>query len=340
MLRDRTSDLREGPPSGEYNPVIGKGVRWLDYENAAEAEDPNPKPSSASEADPESAPHAATVPSLSIPSATAPPETGSVATSGYERVASADGSEPERLASAGWAGPEPIVSAERARSERVSPAAWARSKGAHGAGGDWFELPGRPPPLARSRPYGRVGGLARPDPEIERDMARALEPGTRFPDPRGSWIHLINGEGPAGDPFRASNSADCALATLSTWHGEPVVAAPRHPEYDRGGRPLMTGESGATARIEQWVGQRFSCVGQGRHTYPLIAERLTTAGHGAAAVLIVRWPGGGSHAWNAVNSGGEVLWIDAQRGHLSVEPPYEAVTGVFAVILDRRGGPR
>ena len=72
----------------------------------------------------------------------------------------------------------------------------------------------------------------------------------------------------------------------------------------------------------------------------MIARRLMEAGHGASAVIVVRWPGGGSHAYNAVNAEGEVIWIDAQRGHMSVEPPYLTVTGVFCVILDRHGRPR
>ncbi|MFB4281094.1 MULTISPECIES: toxin glutamine deamidase domain-containing protein [unclassified Nonomuraea] len=207
-------------------------------------------------------------------------------------------------------------------------------------GGDWFDLPGRPPRLADSRPYGVPGGLAQPDPQVERDLAEALRPGARFPDPRGTWVRLVNGGGPADDPFRATNAADCALAVLSTWHGEPATAAPRLPEYDPIGRPVLTGERGSVARIERWVGHRLQYAGQGRHAYPMIARRLLDAGHGAAAVIVVRWPGGGSHAWNAVNFDGEVIWIDAQRGHMSVEPPYRTVTGVFCSILDRQGRPR
>ncbi|MEU4578050.1 toxin glutamine deamidase domain-containing protein [Nonomuraea sp. ATR24] len=191
-----------------------------------------------------------------------------------------------------------------------------------------------------SRPYGVPGGLVPPDPQVERDLAAAVTMGTRFPDPRGTWVRLINGGGPADDPFRVSNAADCALAVLSTWHGEPAASAPRMPEYDRVGRPLLTGEAGSTARMERWVGQRFQHAGQGRHAYPMVARRLLEAGHGASAVIVVRWPGGGTHAWNAVNSHGEVIWIDAQRGHMAVEPPYLTVTGVFCVILDRQGQPR
>lgn len=38
-----------------------------------------------------------------------------------------------------------------------------------------------------------------------------------------------------------------------------------------------------------------------------------------------------------MNFDGEVIWIDAQRGHMAVDPPYESVTGVFCVVIDREG---
>ncbi|SDJ63001.1 Papain fold toxin 1, glutamine deamidase [Nonomuraea jiangxiensis] len=269
MFRERKPSVRWVLPEGRYNPAVAEGVRWLDYERAADTD-----------ADP--APPAAEVT--------------------FEPM------------------DEPV------EAEAVEL--------------DWFDQRQRPPRLADFRPYGVPGGLARPDPQVERDLAEALRPGARFPDPRGTWVRLINGGGPADDPFRATNAADCALAVLSTWHGEPAAAAPRLPEYDGIGRPMLTGEYGSTARIERWVGHRLQYAGQGRHAYPMIARRLSEAGPGAGAVIVVRWPGGGCHVWNAVNADGEVIWIDAQRGHMSVEPPYSTVTGVFCVILDRQGRPR
>jgi hypothetical protein len=200
---------------------------------------------------------------------------------------------------------------------------------------DWLDGPGRPRRLEETRPYGRPGGLAEADPDGQVSLAQAVS--GRFPDPRGTWIRLINAEGPTEDAFRSNNAVDCALSVMSTWHGEPVVAARRQPEYDGSGRPLLTGETGGVARAEEWLGHRFEYVGHGRRAYVAIAQRLIFGGHGAAAVLITRWAGGGSHAWNAVNCRGEVLWIDAQRGHMAVEPPYEDVTGVFAVVIDRQG---
>ncbi|WP_246090023.1 toxin glutamine deamidase domain-containing protein [Nonomuraea deserti] len=277
---------------------MAEGVRWLDYERAAEAGEAPPDSGSA-------------------------PATPAVSEREHPGPATADPGEPTRLGERG----EPEDLGEPA--ERPEPPEL-----------DWFDRPRRPPRLADCRPYGVPGGLARPDPQVERDLAESLPPGTRFPDPRGTWVRLINGGGPADDPFRASNAADCALAVLSTWHGEPATAAPRLPEYDRIGRPVLTGERGSTARIERWAGHRLQYAGQGRHAYPLIARRLLDAGHGASAVIVVRWPGGGSHAWNAVNADGEVIWIDAQRGHMSVEPPYTTVTGVFCLMLDRQGRPR
>ncbi|WP_245658045.1 toxin glutamine deamidase domain-containing protein [Microtetraspora malaysiensis] len=204
------------------------------------------------------------------------------------------------------------------------------------AGGpDWFDRPTRPPRLDLARPYGVPGGLAEPDSQAQRDLDQAV--GGRFPDPRGTWIRLINAEGPSEDPFRSTNAVDCALSVLSTWHGEPIVAAPRLPEHDESGAPVLTGEAKGVSRAERWIGHRFEYVGHGRRAYAVIGRRLLTGGHGAAAILITRWPSGGSHAWNAVNSYGEIVWIDAQRGHMAVEPPYADVTGVFSVIIDREG---
>jgi hypothetical protein len=324
-------------------------VRWLDYERAAEID---AVPSQGAEA-PGSA---AALETLAVPepvSPAGPDESGeapSPAESGPALRAAPEPPPTDQFAtrpSAGSgrallarSGAGPVEAADRAAaaSERWSDA--LEGPAGQSVADDWFDGPHRPPRLAECRPYGLRGGLAHPDPQAERDLMQALPPGTRFPDPRGTWVRLINGGGPADDPFRSSNAADCALAVLSTWHGEPATAAPRMPEYDRIGRPLLSGESGSTARIERWVGQRLEYAGQGRHAYPMIARRLLDAGHGAAAVIVVRWPGGGTHAWNAVNAGGEVIWIDAQRGHMAVEPPYTTVTGVFCVILDRQGRPR
>ncbi|WP_226898848.1 toxin glutamine deamidase domain-containing protein [Nonomuraea phyllanthi] len=414
MFRERRPSVRWVLPDGRYNPLVAEGVRWLDYERAAEsgaapansppddaatlepadpradspdaerpdAERPDPEPSDAELSDPEPSdsespdlewldPEAAAPPDLRDE----PPHRGAEPRGRQARSSGSRDSSPEQQSASlgpwtmapghqveppGMQGESP----DACQGEPLGPwagspdrrgqsrDAWAGSFDFRGesldaqgespepGGGDWFDLPQRPPRLADCRPYGVPGGLAHPDPQVERDLAEALRPGDRFPDPRGTWVRLVNGGGPADDPFRASNAADCALAVMSTWYGEPAAAAPRYPEYDRIGRPLLTGEQGSLARIERWIGHPLRHAGQGRHAYPMIARRLQEAGHGAAAVIVVRWPGGGCHAWNAVNSDGEVIWIDAQRGHMSVEPAYTTVTGVFCVILDRRGRPR
>ncbi|MGN9838606.1 toxin glutamine deamidase domain-containing protein [Nonomuraea sp. H19] len=309
MFREHKPSVRWVLPEGRYNPVVGEGVRWLDYERAAEVD-------------------AAPVKDADSPG-------GSTTLEQTAAMEPASGQEPDAAATGDGVPDEDCAALPDDPWSGVldGPAEPAPEC-------DWFDGPHRPPRLADCRPYGVPGGLAQPDPQVERDLAAALPPGARFPDPRGTWVRLINGGGPADDPFRTSNAADCALAVLSTWHGEPATAAPRLPEYDRVGRPLLTGERGSRARIERWAGHRLQYTGQGRHAYPMIARRLLNAGHGAAAVIVVRWPGGGTHAWNAVNADGEVIWIDAQRGHMSVEPPYTTVTGVFCMILDRKGQPR
>lgn len=109
---------------------------------------------------------------------------------------------------------------------------------------DWLDGPDRPRRLEETRTYGRPGGLAEADRDGQASLAQAVN--GRFPDPRGTWIRLVNAEGPTEDAFRSNNAVDCALSVMSTWHGEPVVAARRHPEYDPSGRPLLTGETGGS----------------------------------------------------------------------------------------------
>ncbi len=311
--------------------MVADGVRWLDYELAAEAcRDPDSgelDERSRDEQSPEERPHG------EGPHGERPHGEGPLG----ERPHEEPHEEPRQE--------RPLD--ERLFDERSSglgdlPAECGEPLKGHGGartGDDWFDRAERPPRLADCRPYGMPGGLARPDPQAEEDLARAVAGQGRFPDPRGAWIRLVNAGGPEEDPFRAGNAADCALAVISTWHGEPAVAAARQPEYDRVGRPLLTGETGAAARMERWLGTRLEYVGEGRRAYPSIARRLQESGHGASAVLVARWPTGGSHAWNAVNHGGEVVWIDAQRGHMAVEPLYPSAIAVFCAIVDRTGQP-
>ncbi|WP_405145314.1 toxin glutamine deamidase domain-containing protein [Sphaerisporangium sp. NBC_01403] len=311
---------RRGSAGAGYNPVVtSDGVRWRDYELAAEASAdewrPVLRPLAVNDA-PVSAWHGGPVSGRHD----GPPQRQDIsARQRHDRM------QPR------WPGlPSPGHDGPARRHDGLLPK-WP------GPGADWFDGPSRPPRLDTCRPYGTPGGLARPDPQVQRDLCQVVPDGARFPDPRGTWVRLVNGEGPSEDPFRATNSLDCALAVISTWHGEPAVAAPRQPEYDRVGRPSLSGEPGGVSRAERWLGHRFEYVGQGRRAYTTIAQRLGAGGHGAAAVLVTRWPSGGNHAWNAVNAAGEVVWIDAQRGHTSVDPPPGPVTGVFCVVIDRRG---
>ncbi|MEO3889730.1 toxin glutamine deamidase domain-containing protein [Nonomuraea sp. B5E05] len=358
VFRERKPSVRWVLPEGRYDPVVAEGVRWLDYERAAE-EPPDGGSIPAHQAAPDGQPLSPTTPDPGRPAQPGGPRMPAGPAQSRGPGESAQSRGPGLLKEAAQSSEAGALREPVRPGTLREPEGPARSRqqwelaelgGPTDLGApaevsepvevDWFDRPRRPPRLADCRPYGVPGGLARPDPQVERDLAESLQPGARFPDPRGTWVRLINGGGPADDPFRASNAADCALAVLSTWHGEPATAAPRLPEYDKIGRPVLTGERGGTARIERWAGHRLQYAGQGRHAYPLIARRLLDAGHGASAVIVVRWPGGGSHAWNAVNADGEVIWIDAQRGHMSVEPPYTTVTGVFCLVLDRQGRPR
>ncbi|MER7889171.1 toxin glutamine deamidase domain-containing protein [Micromonospora sp. NPDC094482] len=201
-----------------------------------------------------------------------------------------------------------------------------------------------PPPVDRSRSYGRPGGLRPPlklhQTDVERRMPR--EPDgrvTRTADPRrGGWFRLMNDGGPAADPTRGINCVDCTLSLFDTWmHGRPRVAAPRTFDAYAAGditRPL-NGEQHGTRRIEDVTGGRFQRLcepgadappAQRRHAvdrgYRNLHDQLLLGGHGSYAFVVNTWEGGGSHIWVAVNQNGSVLYLDPQTGRIASQPIY------------------
>ncbi|MEU8296805.1 toxin glutamine deamidase domain-containing protein [Micromonospora sp. NPDC048909] len=201
-----------------------------------------------------------------------------------------------------------------------------------------------PPPIDRTRSYGRPGGLRPPlklhQTDVERRMPR--EPDgrvTRTADPRrGGWFRLMNDGGPAADPTRGINCVDCTLSLFDTWmHGRPRVAAPRTFDAYAAGditRPL-NGEQHGTRRIEDVTGGRFQRLcepgadaqpAQRRHAvdhgYRNLHDQLLLGGHGSYAFVVNTWEGGGSHIWVAVNQNGSVLYLDPQTGRIASQPIY------------------
>ncbi|MFG2098974.1 toxin glutamine deamidase domain-containing protein [Micromonospora echinaurantiaca] len=201
-----------------------------------------------------------------------------------------------------------------------------------------------PPPIDRSRRYGRPGGLRPPlalhQTDVERRVPREPDGSvTRTADPRqGDWFRLLNDGGPAADPTRGINCLDCTLSLFDTWmHGRPRVSAPRTFDAYQAGdvtRPL-DGERDGVGRIEDVTGGRFQrlcqpgsamTAGERRQAmetgYRNLHDQLLLGGHGTFAFVINSWEQGGSHIWVALNQHGTVLYLDPQTGRIADQPLY------------------
>lgn len=171
------------------------------------------------------------------------------------------------------------------------------------------------------------GGLTEPHPDDQHALVNAVPhnpDGTpqRFPDPFGQWSQLQN-DGGNQVPGRSNNCADCSRSFLETWYGNPQVSAPRTLDFNEHGNPdLWSPENNANANQIRWAGAEHTYAGTGSDpdTPARIAWDLHQAGHGAAAIVQVDWPGGGGHAFNAVNYHGNIVWIDTQSGEVSHQP--------------------
>ncbi|RKN23571.1 hypothetical protein D7147_00455 [Micromonospora musae] len=201
-----------------------------------------------------------------------------------------------------------------------------------------------PPPIDRSRRYGRPGGLRPPlalhQTDVERRVPREADGRVaRTPDPRqGDWFRLLNDGGPAADPTRGINCVDCTLSLFDTWaHARPRVSAPRTFDAYAAGdvnRPL-DGELHGPQRIEQITGGRFQRLCEPRHDvtpaqrrhaidrgYHNLHDQLLLGGHGSYAFVINTWEGGGAHISVALNQNGTVLYLDPQTGRIATRPLY------------------
>jgi hypothetical protein len=187
-----------------------------------------------------------------------------------------------------------------------------------------------------TRPIG-WGGLV---PPADADQA-ALESRLprwrrRFPSLLGKdWIRYLN-DGGDRVSGRWNNCLDCSLSFLATWFGDPTVSASR-TEAD------LTGEIGGDVRATSFVGAPWVEYGKGLDGLRSVRAELERLGPGSAAVLWTGNPGGtSSHAWNVVNDGGTVVFVDPQSGYASrrgdmFRAPY--VTFVRAIVVDRQWSP-
>ncbi|MFJ8951127.1 toxin glutamine deamidase domain-containing protein [Streptomyces sp. NPDC102381] len=189
-------------------------------------------------------------------------------------------------------------------------------------------------------------GLTTPDPAHQQDLENAHPrnaDGTPqvFADPRqGNWAGLQNDGGP-GVPGRSNNCADCTRSFLETWFGRPTVSAPRTLDQNPDGSlNRFSAERDSVDNQERWAGAPSTYAGKDHpNPYARIAHELSQAGHGSAAVIGVNWPGGGGHAFAAVNHNGQVLFVDPQTGVVSENPIHLGAQEVFYTPLDANRNP-
>lgn len=143
------------------------------------------------------------------------------------------------------------------------------------------------------------------------------------------WVSEINRPG-MHTPGRNNNCVDCARAVESTWRGDPVKAAAVADPNAAGVSPSL---------ITNWAGGRFRTA-----TYTDIERGLNALGDHSSAIIVSEWAGGrGAHAFNAVNDGGIVKFVDGQSATVSGWPPIswsESQTSrSWAVYFDANGNP-
>ena len=143
------------------------------------------------------------------------------------------------------------------------------------------------------------------------------------------WIADVNGEG-NHLPGRNNNCLDCTRAVEVRWRGGSGTASPL---VDVDAEGLSSWEP-ILQNLQNGRVTRTSESG--------IAQQLTDLGEGSSAQIVVRWRGRGSgHAFNAVNDGGIIRWVDGQEGQVAGWPPPYAVhaTDWQAIIVDPAGNP-
>lgn len=202
-------------------------------------------------------------------------------------------------------------------------------------------------PIDETRPYDRWGGLSHPDRRDQWSLEHVAprdEDGKpeKYPSLDGEWTEYVNDGGPEADPQRGNNCLDCSLAAIATYHGEPTVAAPRTLDLNRQGTPdIHAGETDGVRRAADWLEAKHSKMGSGDEGLAGVEEKLREAGAGSSAAIITAWqsPAGASHAWNAFNDGGKIVWYDPQVSVKGAQPLYggSQVAKVWAICIDREG---
>lgn len=156
---------------------------------------------------------------------------------------------------------------------------------------------------------------------LEEAMPRASDGSfEKHADPTKSWVQHQN-DGGISVPGRSNNCADSTRSFLETWYGNPRVSAARTPDLlPDGTLDRATPEHDSVGNMEKWTGAGHSEGGWGYAGYKPVHDDLIAGGHGSSAMVGVSWPGGGGHAFAAVNHHGTVHWVDPQSGVVGTHP--------------------
>jgi Papain fold toxin 1, glutamine deamidase len=221
----------------------------------------------------------------------------------------------------------------------------------HGAGSARGQSPDRPGPVgnpAEARLYGPHELDHVEDPAYQTAVEESLRDShgeyLRHADPRtNDYGNLINDGGPSVDG-RSNNCLDCSLSALSSFRGEPTVAAPRYLDESQDGTiDRESGEQSGLRRAEDWLGKgllEFRGLPLA-HQFDALHQHLADLGPGSSALVVNGWHARdlhtgeylyhsdgspitrGSHATVVVYPEGAhgPVWWDPQQGLTSDRPP-------------------
>ncbi|BCB87913.1 hypothetical protein Psuf_052260 [Phytohabitans suffuscus] len=161
------------------------------------------------------------------------------------------------------------------------------------------------PPLATTRHFGPTNLAPIESPRFQQDLRQALDTGsgyTTLADPSTHpYGRMVNDGGPTV-PGRSNNCLDGSLAALSSFYGDPQVAAPRWPDLNPDGTPdVRSGEADGLRRAQAWLGDTWTGPPAGtpgdpagRATavadqYADLHAQIAAAGPGASALVVADW---------------------------------------------------
>ncbi|BCB82510.1 hypothetical protein Pflav_089200 [Phytohabitans flavus] len=142
-------------------------------------------------------------------------------------------------------------------------------------------------------------------PQYQQDLQQALDTGNGYEELADPSTHpygqMVNDGGPSV-PGRSNNCLDGSLAALSSFYGDPQVAAPRWADVNPDGTPdHRSGEADGLRRAVDWLGDTWTGPPPGTPGDPAgravavagqyadLHAQIAAAGPGASALVVADW---------------------------------------------------